>query len=253
MHWLLQYHAKHSIVASGMAAIIALVLAFLSTKDLPAMVKGSSYLLIMLCTAGSMVTMFVADRNVRKVKNQADFAKYYDEDDIYYLPGRKNPNAPRVQEKRLGIGFEINAGNEVETVIVALTMVFVIGMAIFLSRYDFADITTSFKEEAGGRVQVRVVAADERDSFYVDEIMEIELLGNYPRMSKNNGYDGTVYNIGAFNVSGYGKCRTYVCLKTKPAIIVRTQDKTYLLNDESEAGTRELYDRLVEACGKGVQ
>ncbi len=253
MHWLLQYHAKHSIVASGMAAISALVLAFLSTKDLPAMVKGSSYLLIMLCTAGSMVTMFVADRNVRKVKNQADFAKYYDEDDIYYLLGKRNPNAPRVQEKRLGIGFEINAGNEVETVIVALTMVFVIGMAIFLSRYDFADITTSFKEEAGGRVQVRVVAADERDSFYVDEITEIELLENYPRMSKNNGYDGTVYNIGAFNVSGYGKCRTYVCLKTTPAIIVRTQDKTYLLNDESEAGTRELYDRLVEACGKGVQ
>lgn len=63
------------------------------------MLKGSSYLLIMLCTAGSMVTMFVADRNVRKVKNQADFAKYYDEDDIYYLLGKKNPNAPRVQER----------------------------------------------------------------------------------------------------------------------------------------------------------
>ena len=89
MHWLLQYHAKHSIVASGMAAIIALVLTFLSTKDLPAMVKGSSYLLIMLCTAGSMVTMLVADRNVRKIKNQADFAKYYDEDDIYYLLGKR--------------------------------------------------------------------------------------------------------------------------------------------------------------------
>lgn len=53
------------------------------------MVKGSSYLLIMLCTAGSMVTMLVADRNVRKIKNQADFAKYYDEDDIYYLLGKR--------------------------------------------------------------------------------------------------------------------------------------------------------------------
>lgn len=238
---------------SGMAAMIALVTAFLSTEDLPAMVKGISYLLIMLCTAGGMIAMLIADRNVRKVKNQVNDAKYYDEDDIYYLMGRKNPNAPRVQEKRLGIGFEINAGNEVETVIVALTMVFVIGMAIFLSRYDFADITTSFTEETGGRVQVRVVAADERDSFYVDEITEIELLENYPRMSKNNGYDGTVYNIGAFNVSGYGRCRTYVCLKTRSALIVRTQDKTYLLNDESEAETRELYDRLVEACGDGVQ
>ena len=30
-------------------------------------------------------------------------------------------------------------------------------------------------------------------------------------------------------------------------------DKTYLFNDESEAGTRELYDRLVKACGNGVQ
>ena len=238
---------------SGMAAIIALVISFLSTRELPAMVKGISYLLLMLCTAGGMAAMFVADRNVRKVKNQADYAKYYDEDDMYYLLGKKNPNAPRVQERRLGIGFEINAGNGVETVIVALTMVFVIGIAIFLSRYDFADITMSFTEETDGRVQVRVAAADERDSFYTDEITEIELLENYPHMSKNTGYDGTVYNIGAFNVSGYGKCRTYVCLKTKPAIIVRTQDKTYLLNDESEAGTRELYDRLVEACGNGVQ
>lgn len=238
---------------SGMAAIIALVISFLSTRELPAMVKGISYLLLMLCTAGGMAAMFVADRNVRKVKNQADYAKYYDEDDMYYLLGKKNPSAPRVQERRLGIGFEINAGNGVETVIVSLTMVFVIGIAIFLSRYDFADITMSFTEETDGRVQVRVAAADERDSFYTDEITEIELLENYPRMSKSIGYDGTVYNIGAFNVSGYGKCRTYVCLKTKPAIIVRTQDKTYLLNDESEAGTRELYDRLVEACGKGVQ
>ena len=100
---------------------------------------------------------------------------------------------------------------------------------------------------------MRVVAADERDSFYVDEITEIELLENYPRMSKNTGYDGTVYNIDAFNVSGYGRCRTYVCLKTRSALIVRTQDKTYLWNDESEAETRELYDRLVEACGDGVQ
>ena len=238
---------------SGMAAIIALVISFLSTRELPAMVKGISYLLLMLCTVGGMVAMYVADRNVRKVKNQADYAKYYDEDDMYYLLGKKNPNAPRVQERRLGIGFEINAGNEVETVIVALTMVFVIGIAIFLSRYDFADITMSFTEETDGRVQVRVTAADERDSFYVDEITEVELLENYPRMSKNTGYDGTVYNIGAFNVSGYGKCRTYVCLKTKSAILVRTQDKTYLLNDESEEGTRELYDRLVEACGNGVQ
>ena len=42
------------------------------------MVKGISYLLLMLCTAGGMAAMFVADRNVRKVKNQADYAKYYD-------------------------------------------------------------------------------------------------------------------------------------------------------------------------------
>ena len=184
---------------SGMAAIIALVISFLSTRELPAMVKGISYLLLMLCTAGGMAAMFVADRNVRKVKNQANFAKYYDEDDMYYLLGKKNPNAPRVQERRLGIGFEINAGNGVETIIVALTMVFVIGIAIFLSRYDFADITMSFTEETDGRVQVRVAAADERDSFYTDEITEIELLENYPHMSKNTGYDGTVYNIGAFN------------------------------------------------------
>ena len=63
-------------------------------------------------------------------------------------------------------------------------------------------------------------------------------------MSKKVGYDGTVYYIGSFNVSGYGSCDTYVCLRTDMAVMVKTKDRTYVFNDETADGTRQMYESL---------
>ena len=90
-----------------------------------------------------------------------------------------------------------------------------------------------------------VEAAGEKSSFYLDERTDVEYLDKLPSMSKNVGYDGTVYNIGTFNVQGYGQCDTYICLKTDAAVVVKTEGKIYVFNDESEEGTREMYDTFV--------
>lgn len=233
-----------------MACIIAVLFALSGGVKVSSELYGSTAFnlltaaVTMLCSLGSMIMLFVTYDNVRKVKNQGSAAKYYDDGDIYYLLGRKNPNAPAMQEKRVGIGFEINGSSKLDIVVVIVIMLFVIGLAVFLLKYDLADVTLKLSTDDGGRSIAYVEAAGDRSSFYLDEITDIELLDELPDMSKEVGYDGTVYYIGSFNVSGYGKCDTYICLKTDKAVVVKTADRTYVFNDETEEGTIQMYESL---------
>ena len=183
---------------------------------------------IMLGSLGSMMTLFITYDNIRKVKNQAASVNYYDDGDIYYLMGKKNPNA----------------GSKVDLIVIAVTMLFVIGLAIFLLKYDLADVALNISDDDGGRRVAKVEAAGDSSTFYLDEITDVELLDELPDMSKKVGYDGTVYYIGSFNVSGYGNCDTYVCLRTDMAVVVKTKDRTYVFNDETADGTRQMYESL---------
>lgn len=237
-------------IHSGMAVLIAAVFSVPGTVEQAFCVDAdtafvlSKVAVIMLTSLGSMLTLFVAYDNVRKVKSQAASVNYYDDGDIYYLMGKKNPNAPGVHEKRVGIGFELNAGSNVDLIVIAVTMLFVIGLAIFLLKYDLADVELNISIDDGGRRIAKIEAAGDSSTFYLDEITGVELLDELPDMSKETGYDGTVYYIGSFNVSGYGNCDTYVCLKTDMAVVVKTKDRIYVFNDETEDGTRQMYESL---------
>ena len=233
---------------SGMAAFTAVML--LMSGEMEALFGiGSNTafgmsvaVTIMLGSLGSMVTLFITYDNIRKVKNQATSVNYYDDGDIYYLMGKKNPNAPAVHEKR--IGFELNAGSKVDLIVIAVIMLFVIGLAIFMMKYDLADVALNISDDDGGRRIAKLEAAYDSSTFYLDEVTDVELLEELPDMSKKVGYDGTVYYIGSFNVSGYGNCDTYVCLRTDMAVVVKTKDRTYVFNDETADGTRQMYESL---------
>lgn len=235
---------------SGMAAFIAVMLLMLGEMEALFGIDGNAAfgmsvaVTIMLGSLGSMVTLFITYDNIRKVKNQATSVNYYDDGDIYYLMGKKNPNAPAVHEKRIGIGFELNAGSKVDLIVIAVIMLFVIGLAIFMMKYDLADVALNISDDDGGRRVAKVEAAGDSSTFYLDEITDVELLDELPDMSKKVGYDGTVYYIGSFNVSGYGNCDTYVCLRTDMAVVVKTKDRTYVFNDETADGTRQMYESL---------
>lgn len=198
--------------------------------------------------------LFAAYQKVARIKREVfDFqagngeegVKIYDDDDIYYLTGRKNPNAGFMQEKRAGIGFSINVGKTGERVILGLIMLFVAGMALFMLKFDLADITLTVREENGVK-KAYVAAADMGDSFYLEDVLSVTMLEKRPAMSKSSGYDGTKYYFGTFQVSGYGACQVYVCLKTKTVLLVETKDRIYFINGEDEEETRQMYRLLTE-------
>lgn len=212
---------------------------------------GTMFLILLFLPIGCL---FAAYQNVARIKREAfDFEagsgeegiSIYDDDDIYYLTGRKNPNAGFMQEKRAGIGFSVNVGKTGERVILGLIVLFVAGIALFMLKFDLADITLTVREENGVK-KAYIDAADMGDSFYLEDVLSVTMLEERPAMSKSNGYDGTKYYFGTFNVSGYGTCQVYVCLKTESVLMVETRYRIYFINGEDEEETGQMYRLLTE-------
>lgn len=180
-----------------------------------------------------------------QVKESLAPQKLYDDDDIFYLMGERNPNQPGMTEKRAGIGFTFNGGKKLDLVIISLTMIFVCVIAIFLLKFDLADITYNI-EERDNKSCVVLEAARYTSYFAVDDITKVELLDQRPKMSKSNGYDGANVFLGVFDVNGYGASEVYVSLGTKQVIAVTTDKKCYLFNDEDSDETLRIYNELVE-------
>lgn len=201
-----------------------------------------------------IILMLVTYQNVQKVKRFAfdsdsgEKELPYDDDDIYFLTDKVNPNAGRLQEKRVGIGFTLNMGKPAEYVIIFIVMAFVAGMSLFMLKFDLADITLTVREE--GR-SVNVSAADMGYTFEVADIEAVMLLDKCPSMSKSHGYDGSNFYFGTFRVSGYEEnCEVYLSLKNPQVIVVETKDKTILFNDKSTEETFEMYELLLELTGE---
>ena len=184
--------------------------------------------------------------NTRRAKQLAVADDFYDDDDIYYLTGERNPNQGMMQEKRVGIGFTLNMDKKADVVVVAMVMLFVCGIVLFMLKFDLADIVLDIAPGADGRYYAAVEAAGDKSSFCIDEIENVELLEHYPSLHKNYGYDGTVYYIGQFNADGYGQSEVHICLKTASAVVVQTKDKVYIFNDESEEGTKQMYELILK-------
>ena len=227
----------------------AALMAFISISGIDRNIQANAYpvYIVTMAVIVWIIPIFVllmSYNNTRKAKQIVAMKDIYDDDDIYYLTGERNPNQGMMQEKRVGIGFSLNMGKKADAVVVAIVMLFVCGLALFLLKYDLADITLDIVSGENVRTYAAVEAAGDKITFYIDEVESIELLEHYPSMSKNYGYDGTVYYIGEFNVGGYGSCNACVCLKTAPAVVVKTHDKVYIFNDESEEGTQQMYELI---------
>ena len=165
-----------------------------------------------------------------------------DDEDIYWLQGKKNPNRKAgFQEKRIGYGLELNCGSKVDYIVLGVVLLFVLGLAIFMLKFDLATVTM---EKQGDRISIE--AADMGESFLVSRVREVTLLTECPSMSKKHGYNGGKFNFGTFHVTGIGSCEVYVYTKTDQAIEVTTDKDTIIFNMETEEKTKEAYHQLKE-------
>ncbi len=190
---------------------------------------------------GVILAIFNRINVVRKSILVSSDEEEYGDADYYWLTDTRRPGSSVMEEKRVGIGLSINGGKPVGYVVFGLSLAFVLGISIYMYRFDVADIAMSFE---GDRIEIQ--AADISYSFKQEEIENVELLEQYPDMSKNSGYNGGTLNLGDFHVSGYGDCEVFVSLKNPQVIVVTTKNKTVIFNNEKEAITVGMYNSLTD-------
>ncbi len=163
-----------------------------------------------------------------------------DDEDIYWLKGKKNPNKKvGLQNKRVGYGAELNASSKWNYVIIAVIAIVVFGIAAFMLRFDLAEVTMERQDD-----MILIEAADMGETFSISVVKDITLLEHRPSMSKKNGYNGGKFNFGTFHVTGIGSCEVYVYLHNDYVIEVTTDKDTILFNLETEQKTKEAFDQL---------
>lgn len=162
-----------------------------------------------------------------------------DDEDIYWLTGKKDPNAKGIlKERRVGFGLDVNTGRK-DKIIIAVIGVFVLGIAGLLAKYDFATVTMERNND-----HLTIKAADMRETISLTEIKDLVWMEDCPSMSKRHGYDGLKFNLGTFSVEGIGTCETYVYVRNQHAILVKTEKENIVFNLETDQKTREAYETL---------
>lgn len=211
--------------------------------------QGIKVALLSLSILFSFAIMLRAYYKCQKVKRQildsvaVNGGELYGDDDEYWLNGTAQSGTNRLVEKRIGIGFELantSANRGIEKGVLIFTAIFVAGIAVFLMPFDFAQVTLIMGEE-----KCRVEAAGMGHSFAWDEVQEITLLTEKPKMSKKSGYDSNRFYLGDFHVSGHGSCKVYVALETDSVIQVTTTDEKIFFNGENDEETAQMWEMLM--------
>lgn len=207
-------------------------------------------LLLLISSGGTFLTLFIAYRNIRKVKEQVfqslelENAEIYGDEDEYWLygyPADRRP--PKLTEKRIGIGLTFGSsiiGGYLEKGFWILMIAFTIWFSLLFAQFDFATIDMEIE---GGKCKIQ--AASYRYSFDLEDVEAITWVEERPYMTKMGGLDSNRFYFGDFRVKDYGRCKVYISVVQDAVIRIDTVDRTIWLNSESREQTKAFYEELL--------
>lgn len=198
-----------------------------------------------------LVCVFYTYNKIRSTQNrllEASLDVIYTDDDEFWARGYYyNPNDRRTMvEKRIGYGFTCNMATLKGKCLTFGILVPVIVLILFLSivfvKMDTGNFNLFINEGT-----VKIEAPMYAFSFDINEIQEIKKVDVLPKGARTNGAATEVYNLGNFNLNGYGNSRMYVYKENPPFIIVKLKDIYLFINGKTKETTDKYYKTLIES------
>jgi hypothetical protein len=146
-------------------------------------------------------------------------------------------------EKRIGYGMTVNMATKNGKWITYGTLIPIALLVMFLAfqllRMDFASFNMSLNGES-----VKISAPLYSYSFNINEIEELILIETLPKGYKSNGAGTDRYNLGNFNLNGYGKSKVYVYINNPPYLVIKLKNIYVLINGKTSDITQNYYKLL---------
>lgn len=177
----------------------------------------------------------------------------YDSDEEHWYFGALlyyNPNDRHFMvENRVGTGYTVNVGTTLGKISMALTAALMAGCLIWVpfvvGREEFTPI--GLELEGGTLRSLHTGTEYEIDG---SDIASVKLLEELPEISRKNGTGMNNLAKGRYRISGYGT--GFLCLnpQNETFLLVETDQGTvYLFSDETDEGTLEVYEELLQEYG----
>lgn len=198
-----------------------------------------------------LVCVFYTYNKILSTQNrllEASLDVIYTDDDEFWTRGYYyNPNDRRTMvEKRIGYGFTCNMATLKGKCLTFGILVPVAVLILFLSIVFVRMDTGSFNLFINGST-VKIEAPLYSFSFDINEIQEVNKIDILPKGARTNGAATEVYNLGNFNLNGYGNSRMYVYKENPPFIIVKLKDIYLFINGKTKETTDKYYKTLIES------
>lgn len=173
-------------------------------------------------------------------------------DEDYYWTGGlyNNPNDSRVLvPKRIGIGQTINLGTRTGRLVYFGTLigvpVLLLGMFLLFLRLDTADFALTIQDN-----QVEIHAPLYGYKFPLNDIRSIAMVDTLPGGTRTNGASTSRYNLGNFNLKGYGRSKVYVYKNQPQYIVLELPDLYIFFSARSPEATQQYYELLINSMDK---
>lgn len=171
----------------------------------------------------------------------------YTDDDEYWIKGYYyNPNDSRTMvEKRVGYGFTYNLSTvKGKLMTYGITGGLVI-LLLFLSIMFVTFDTSDFKLSINGNI-AKIDAPVYGYSFNIDDIEQVTEIDNVPDGGRTDGVSTGKYDLGNYNLNGYGKSKMYVHKGNPPFIVIKLKDIYVFINGKTKEITEQYYKILLE-------
>lgn len=234
---------------AGCALATSLYCVFLAIEYFEGQISVLAVILVTLAyilfvTCWLFYTFYKADQI--PTESTSEDAMLEDDDDhwIYglFYYNKKDPSF--MVEKKIGIGTTVNMARpsaKAGAVILALCLLLMPLSSVWMIGDEFTPIRLSITEQT-----VECSQFEGTYSIDIGSIKKAEAVTELPRTRKQNGAALDNLYRGSFRVDGYGRCK--VCLDPRNTyfiILTLEDDKVYIFSDQTDEGTKDVYDKLL--------
>lgn len=202
------------------------------------------------------INIFYSFIKFDKIRNHKDLKKeennlLEDDTDYYTAWGYNNPDDKRLFVNKLyGMGSELNIGKLSGKIYYLTSILILVCLLIFISYISSTPTNYSYQVNKN---EIEISSnMFYKDNIETKNIEKIRLLDQLPkgRMVRIAGNAMEKTSTGTYRIENYGKVRLYIYNDTDKLVEIKTKDKNFLVNENTEEKTEKLYQKLSNFVNK---
>lgn len=181
-----------------------------------------------------------------KIINSCENIIYTDNDEYWSTGIYNNPNDRSVTvEDRTGTGVTYNVGTKKGKIIYYGSLIFAAILVIAVVGNIVIIDHSTFKMNIENNI-VKIKSPQYGMEFNVEDIEDVKISDEKLGGTRTNGVGASTYNLGYFNINGYGKSKLYIYFENPQYIRIKLKDNGYVFfNSKSIEETLNYYNELI--------